>query len=137
MIQEMEDNKLDGSVFNKHLQDEVGQMPSYFQKKLDSELQRLYDWLREENREPANTKFTSGMLRNVAREFEYLLSRKNTSLDHTKITDIEFGGVEPGDHPDYANAYIVKAKYNGVEMTEGELDQVDSGFVHERLIESM
>lgn len=39
----------------------------------DFELQRLYDWLRTENREPAQTKFTAGMTRNVAREFEYLL----------------------------------------------------------------
>ncbi|MDX1471881.1 MAG: hypothetical protein R3213_10320 [Flavobacteriaceae bacterium] len=41
----------------------------------DSEydLKRLYDWLMDENREPANTKFTAGMLRNVAREIEYRL----------------------------------------------------------------
>ena len=39
----------------------------------DFELQRLFDWLQDENREPAQTKFTAGMARNVAREFEYLL----------------------------------------------------------------
>ena len=37
------------------------------------ELQRLFDWLQETKREPAQTKFTAGMTRNVAREFEYLL----------------------------------------------------------------
>lgn len=37
------------------------------------ELQRLFDWLQDPKREPAQTKFTAGMTRNVAREFEYLL----------------------------------------------------------------
>lgn len=39
----------------------------------DFELQRLLDWLQDAKREPARTKFTAGMTRNVAREFEYLL----------------------------------------------------------------
>jgi len=39
----------------------------------DFELQRLFDWLQDNKREPAQTKFTAGMTRNVAREFEYLL----------------------------------------------------------------
>lgn len=39
----------------------------------DFELQRLLEWLQEEPRTHANTKFTAGMTRNVAREFEYLL----------------------------------------------------------------
>lgn len=39
----------------------------------DFELQRLFDWLQDSKREPAQTKFTAGMTRNVAREFENLL----------------------------------------------------------------
>lgn len=39
----------------------------------DFELQRLFDWLQDNKREPAQTKFTAGMTRNVAREFEFLL----------------------------------------------------------------
>lgn len=42
----------------------------------DFDLQRLYDWLTSENREPAQTKFTAGLLRNVAREIEFQLSDK-------------------------------------------------------------
>jgi hypothetical protein len=38
-----------------------------------SDLDRLYDWLREDKREPANTKFGRGKLRNVAREIEFLI----------------------------------------------------------------
>ena len=39
------------------------------------EMQRLLDWLQEFKREPAQTKFTAGITRNVAREFESLLKR--------------------------------------------------------------
>ena len=52
---------------------------AYQQGMLDKEefeLQRLYDWLLDENREPANTKFTAGKTRNVAREIELLLRKK-------------------------------------------------------------
>jgi len=38
-----------------------------------SEMQRLYDWIMDENREPSLTFFTSGQLRNVAYEIEYRL----------------------------------------------------------------
>lgn len=41
---------------------------------VDYELQRLYDWLVEEDRRPANIAFTSGILRNVAREIEFKLN---------------------------------------------------------------
>ncbi len=44
--------------------------------KEEFELQRLYDWLLDENREPVNTKFTAGKTRNVAREIEFLLKKK-------------------------------------------------------------
>jgi len=37
---------------------------------------RLHDWLIEENREPAQTKFTAGLLRNVAKEIEYQIKIK-------------------------------------------------------------
>ena len=37
----------------------------------DEVLERLYEWLIDGNREPAKTKFTSGMLRNVANEIEF------------------------------------------------------------------
>lgn len=43
----------------------------------DFELQRLYEWLQDKNREPAQTKFTAGMTRNVAREFEFLIREES------------------------------------------------------------
>jgi hypothetical protein len=35
---------------------------------------RLYDWLMDENREPAQTKFSAGTLRNVAKEIEFKIN---------------------------------------------------------------
>jgi len=34
----------------------------------------LYNWLMDENREPAQTKFSAGDLRNLAKEIEYRLN---------------------------------------------------------------
>lgn len=39
-------------------------------------MQRLYDWLVDEQRKPAQTFFTSGELRNVAKEIEFRLSQQ-------------------------------------------------------------
>ena len=62
---------------------------------------------------------------------------QKTAMDYTKITDIEFDGIDHSDAPDYCDAYIVKANYNGREMTEEELEFIneDSGFIHEKLMD--
>ena len=56
-----------------------------------------------------------------------------------KIDNIEFDVIEPKDHPDYTNAYIVSADYNGVEMDEDNINKLNenSDFVHEQLIEHL
>lgn len=46
----------------------------------DFQLERLYDWLMDENREPAQTKFTAGTLRNVAKEIEYRIKTKSQTI---------------------------------------------------------
>lgn len=43
----------------------------------DENLKRLYDWLMDEKREPAQTFFSSGSLRNVAKEIEFRLNERN------------------------------------------------------------
>ena len=42
-------------------------------------LSLLYEWIMDENREPANTKFTAGTMRNIAKEFEFRINDKNES----------------------------------------------------------
>lgn len=54
------------------------------------------------------------------------------------VTDIELDGVDTQDYPDFADAFISSAYYNGVEMTDQELDQLNSenlDFVHEKVFE--
>ena len=51
----------------------------------ESHLKRLYNWLKDDNREPANTKFTSGWLRNVAKEIEYRIKGK-VDMERLKIS---------------------------------------------------
>lgn len=58
-------------------------------------------------------------------------------MDLSKIDNITFS-YDPKDHPDYADAFIVTADYNGIPMDENKLDTLNedhSEFVHEKLIE--
>lgn len=58
-------------------------------------------------------------------------------MDTTKITNIDFEDVYVNDTPDYVDAYISSADYDGVPMTAEQLDEIneDSDFVHEKLLE--
>ena len=46
-----------------------------FIKNEETELERLYNWLNDENREPPQTKFPAGILRNVASKIHQLLKK--------------------------------------------------------------
>ena len=54
-------------------------------------------------------------------------------MDYKKIDNIEIDGIEPKDYPDFSNAYIVSADYDGVPMTDEQLDELneDGDFQHE------
>jgi hypothetical protein len=58
-------------------------------------------------------------------------------LDYSQIEDIEFGGIDHRDAPDYYDAFIEAATYKGREMTESELDVLneDREYVYEKLIQ--
>ena len=58
---------------------------------------------------------------------------KNLILDYTKITNIEVDGIDHKDHPQYCDGYISYAEYDGREMTEEELTNLDSDFVYEQV----
>ena len=57
-------------------------------------------------------------------------------FDYSKISNIEFDGIDHSDYPDYCDAYIASADYDGVEMTEAQLEEInkDGDFVYEKLI---
>lgn len=58
-------------------------------------------------------------------------------LDLTKVTDIEFEGIDMADYPKFCDAYIESAVIDGVEATEQELDVINNNysFVYEKLQE--
>lgn len=51
------------------------------------------------------------------------------------ITKVDFDEINHWDYPEYCDAYIVYAKYDGVEMTEAQLEEVnqDDMYVREQL----
>lgn len=63
------------------------------------ELQRLLDWLQDKNREPAQTKFTEGMTRNVAKEIEYLLKYHDQRQLLTDFAIYMAKNMKQGDTP--------------------------------------
>lgn len=56
-------------------------------------------------------------------------------MDLDLISNIEFDDVFHDDHPDYCDAYILSAEYEGRPMTEDELEYINQNkfFVHEKL----
>jgi hypothetical protein len=62
-----------------------------------------------------------------------------TRLDYNKISDIEIEGIDTKDYPDFVDAYISYAEYNGKPMTDEELDALneDSEYIYELVINKL
>jgi len=58
-------------------------------------------------------------------------------LNYSLISNIEFKGINHRDYPDYCDAYIVSAEYDGEEMTQEQIEMIDGDFVYEKLIEQI
>lgn len=54
------------------------------------------------------------------------------NLDYAKISDVEVDGIDTSDYPDFCDAFISYAEYDGREMTDEELDTLneDGDFVY-------
>ena len=61
------------------------------------------------------------------------------NMDYSKIDNVEVSGVDINDYPDFSDAFIISADYNGKAMTDEQLDQIndDLGFVHECVLKSV
>ncbi len=57
-------------------------------------------------------------------------------MDYSKIDNLEFDGIDHNDYPDYCDAHISNAFYNGIPMTEYELEEIneDRDFVYVKLM---
>ena len=53
-------------------------------------------------------------------------------MDYKKINNIEVDGIDTNDYPKFCDAFILSADYDGVEMTDKQLDVLneDSEFVY-------
>lgn len=63
----------------------------------------------------------------------------DTNMDLSKIDNIEFGGVNHKDAPDYSDAYVLSADYNGVPMNANQLNDINENaqFVHDKLMDHL
>ena len=54
-------------------------------------------------------------------------------MDYKKIDNIEVDGIDTKDYPDFCDAFISSADYNGKPMTDEQLDELneDGAFVYE------
>lgn len=61
------------------------------------------------------------------------------ALDYSKIDDVEVDGMDGRDAPDFCDAFICSASYDGRAMTDEELDILndDSQYVYDCVIEHL
>lgn len=61
-------------------------------------------------------------------------------LDFKKIDNMEFEGIDFSDYPDFVDAFLVAADYDGKEMTEEQIDYLNDehrDFVNEQVYYSL
>jgi hypothetical protein len=60
-------------------------------------------------------------------------------MDYSKINNVELDGIDTNDYPDFCDAYISSADYDGVPMTDDELDELNdnSDFVYNCVWDSL
>lgn len=58
-------------------------------------------------------------------------------LDYRLISNVELDGLDQKDYPDFVDAYINSADYNGEPMTEEQLNAIneDSDYVYAHIVE--
>ena len=54
-------------------------------------------------------------------------------MNYDLIDNIEIDGIDTNDYPDFTDAFIASADYNGVNMTDAQIDALneDYSFVHD------
>lgn len=63
----------------------------------------------------------------------------NTKIDLSKISNIEIDGIDTSDYPDFCDAYIVSADYDGEPMNDEQLEELNhnADFVYEQVIKHL
>jgi hypothetical protein len=58
-------------------------------------------------------------------------------MELSKINNVVFENIDFNDYPDYSDAYIFSADYDGKPMSKIELDSLPSEWVYELLIKQL
>ena len=61
-------------------------------------------------------------------------------LNLSRIDNMEFEGVDFADYPDFVDAFLTAADYNGKELTEEQIDYINDehyDFVNEQVFQSL
>jgi hypothetical protein len=58
-------------------------------------------------------------------------------MDYKKIDNIEIDGIDTKDYPDFCDAYISSADYDGKPMTDEQLDELneDGDYVYGHILD--
>tara|TARA_R110000851_G_scaffold35383_1_gene93118 strand:- start:209 stop:448 length:240 start_codon:yes stop_codon:yes gene_type:complete len=78
----------------------------------------------------------------MGKQNEKLLENMNKLdkvMDYKLIDNIEVDGIDTKDYPDFCDAYIVSADYDGKPMTDEQLDTIndDGDFQHECIMNDL
>ena len=62
-----------------------------------------------------------------------------SKIDTSKVDNVEIEGIDTKDYPDFVDAYIAAADYNGVPMTEDQLTELNENydFLYEAVTNSL
>ena len=60
-------------------------------------------------------------------------------MEYTKIENVEVDGIDTSDYPDFCDAFIASADYDGEPMTYEQLDELneDADFVYECVLNKL
>ena len=60
-------------------------------------------------------------------------------MELDRISNIELGGIDTNDYPDFCDAFIESAEIDGVELTDAELDELNcnSEFVYQCVLNEL
>ena len=65
------------------------------------------------------------------------MNKKKKIMDYKKIDNIEVDGIDTKDYPDFCDAYISSADYDGKPMTDEQLDELneDGDYVYGHIMD--
>jgi hypothetical protein len=64
-------------------------------------------------------------------------SHQSPYMDVDKFDNVEWDGIDKRDSPDFSDAYIVYAEYDGHVLTDDELENLDTDVIYELLIKHL